>query len=188
MEQIYAGIMSTEKEEKSMFEWLKSIDLHSYQIYTDAPPASSLDQSDDQKDIKEMTTGNNPANIVAEENTASDSTTHSDRTDNAAPQSTTHSDSTDNAGKCGSDEKSPCVDHVDKKQSDNMTSELGPDEVMVPEGCDDGGSDGVLSSRAVISSDMGMGSDRRVIASTDKSPDNKQQDRFSVNGGTSEIG
>ena len=47
MEHIYADIMRSEKEERSMLEWLQTLSLHSYQMYIDPPPKANL--SDEEK-------------------------------------------------------------------------------------------------------------------------------------------
>lgn len=54
MEQIYADIMKTEKEEKGMFEWLRTLQLHSYDMYTDTP--ATVDQSNEGFEDKEKKT------------------------------------------------------------------------------------------------------------------------------------
>lgn len=46
MDQIYADIIRTEKEENSMLQWLRTLNLHSYQMYIDLP-TTAIDSDDE---------------------------------------------------------------------------------------------------------------------------------------------
>lgn len=60
MDCIYADIMKTEKEEKSMFNWLQTLPLHTFQVEVEQPPTSaSTNTTSDNKDTDNTAAINN---------------------------------------------------------------------------------------------------------------------------------
>jgi len=67
MEHIYSDILKTEKEERSMFEWLQTLPLHSYQQIIDQEPKTNDSASHQTTTISvgpQPTSLNTPATLL----------------------------------------------------------------------------------------------------------------------------